>query len=107
MKFNLTSPCADCPFRTDIAFYLRKSRRQGIADALLHDETFACHKTVRQRKVEEQHCGGALGVLAKSGHLFDNWRLRFAAMLGLFKPDKLKFDAPVFETMQDFVDAEE
>ena len=37
MKFNLTAPCKDCPFRTDIPSqegWLGYERAEGIAEAL-------------------------------------------------------------------------
>ena len=38
MKFNLTAPCKDCPFRTDIPSqegWLGYERAEGIAEATL------------------------------------------------------------------------
>src|SRR6188768_4485028 len=47
MRFDLTTPCKDCPFRADITFYLGPNRVRSILHSLFaEDATFACHKTV-------------------------------------------------------------
>lgn len=119
MKFYMHSPCADCPFRNDIAFYLHSERRQEIADALLYgDSTFACHKTVDYSRWSdeetedyrhdgtEQHCAGALIVMAKSDQLWANKMVRLAAAFGLFDETALNMDAPVVDSMREFVEGE-
>lgn len=123
MRFEITQPCKDCPFRNDVAFYLHKHRRQEIAASLLFaDQTFACHKTVDYwrwdddqaenedaeyiHSGDEQHCAGALIVLVKQGALWDNKMPRIAKMIGIFDETKLNVDAPVFDTMQAFVEAD-
>lgn len=115
MRFDMHSPCESCPFRNNIAFYLRPYRRVEIADALRHDLTFTCHKTIdygawedtgegeRLANIDEQHCAGALIALAKNDELWANWRLRYAAMLKLFDHDRLRLDAPVM-TLDEFIE---
>lgn len=123
MLFQMIQPCKDCPFRSDIAFFLHKRRRQEIAASLLFgDSTFACHKTVDYNRWDddraedeeaeythsgdEQHCAGALIVLAKQGALWDNSMPRIAKALGIFDETALNMDAPVFESMDAFVEGD-
>ncbi len=115
MKFNLHRPCADCPFRRDIAFYLRTKRRQEIAHSLRHDGTFACHKTTDGEWSDdgkytytgnEQHCAGALIVMGKQDELRDNAPIRIAVFVGWLDPDQLDQTAPVFDSLDDFIKGE-
>ena len=102
MKFQLTSPCSSCPFRSDITFYLYPARAQEILDAILvHDQTFACHKTTTHDEEgnachapDEQHCAGALILAERLG--IPNQLTRIMARLGLYDRTKLHMDAPVF-----------
>lgn len=57
MKFEMTSPCENCPFRTDKPFFLGPERAREIADALFADKTFSCHKTVDYAKREDYEDG--------------------------------------------------
>lgn len=107
MKFNLKAPCADCPFRSDIAFYLTKDRRIEIANDLQHDKTFACHKTVNYERWgedpdvpytqqgEESHCYGALVALHKSADVRSNFLLRLAIHFGWLKVNDIDITLPV------------
>jgi hypothetical protein len=98
MAFDLARPCAHCPVRSDRPFGLRRAGE--IAEALFQaDQTFACHATLHRR--EGQHCAGALILHEKVGR--PNWRIRFAARLGLFDPARLHMEAPIFDTVADFV----
>lgn len=83
MKFDMTAPCDDCPFRRDgTGIPLTATRWRELRQALVAQQlTFSCHKTVDYDKLEEededgnevphraeateQHCGGALIVLEK------------------------------------------
>lgn len=104
MHFDMTKPCADCPFRADITFYLDPKRAQAILDAILvHDQTFACHNTLHgarddegayQATGTEQHCAGAL-ILAERLNR-PNQLTRIAERLGLYDRTQLALDAPVF-----------
>ena len=97
LGFELMRPCADCPFRSDRVFHLRRAGE--IAEAVFRgDLTFACHNTLRKN---QQHCAGALILHEKAGR--PNWRIRFAALLGLFDPAQLHMEAPVYDTVADFV----
>lgn len=118
MKFDLKKPCANCPFRTDIPFYLRAERAVEIAESLRDKgESFPCHKTVdydagedddgnvvadRDRS-NEQHCAGAAIILLKEDR--PNQILQVGSRLGLIDLSRYDMGAPVFATMDDFVKA--
>lgn len=114
MKFNLTTPCGDCPFRNDgKGIRLRRSRAQDILDAITDlDLTFSCHKTVEYDDEDdegfhivgdgEEHCAGALILLE---HLEQpNQLMRIAERTGGYDRTKLNMDAPVFDDGDAFVD---
>lgn len=119
MEFKLTHPCGDCPFRTDKFFYLPKGRKSEIAsDLLFGDKTFICHNTTGEYEWsdegeetiytpsgEEQHCAGALIVMAKEMTILNNFMLRLAIQSLLFNPTRLDINAPVYESMEQFVNA--
>ena len=112
MEFALTTPCNNCPFRTDVTFPLYPHRVTEICDALFqHGGTFACHKTTHGTWGEdedgetyyrdtgtEQHCAGALIMLEKHGGVSQNQMLRIAMRLRLLFPERLDMAAPVFAT---------
>lgn len=111
--FGLTTPCADCPFRTDIRAYLRKGRIDLLEEDL-RDKTFACHKTVNYDAEEEgrgeddegatvvrshgstSHCAGALILLEKIDR--PSRMMLLGERLGIYDKDKLNMRAPVFDT---------
>jgi hypothetical protein len=104
MKFDLRAPCGNCPFRTDITFYLDTARVEGICKAITTgDKTFSCHKTTKHddegRSIAhkgEQHCGGALVMLERLNR--PNQMMRIAERLRYYDRSKLRMDAPVFES---------
>lgn len=111
MKFTLTKPCKDCPFRNDITPYLTEARAKEITDGILKDDiTFTCHKTLDGTWEHDEdgkytpgdgdiHCAGALILNEKEGR--PNWRIRLAAFLGLFEPERLDLSAPVYDSAKD------
>lgn len=128
MNYDLKRPCPNCPFRTDLAFYLREGHAQDIAVGLLEDGgTFTCHATVDYDAWEdakdldyerggegsvpypydgtEQHCAGALIMLKKGGKLWHQNLYRIMATLKLFDPDALDMSAPVYESLEAFLGA--
>jgi hypothetical protein len=115
MKYTMTKPCKNCPFRTDIAGYLSPARAREIAAGLLSGATFTCHKTNEFEEGDEgwtetvetpssQHCGGALIFLEKQER--PNQMMRIAERLGLYDMRKLDMDAPVFDSARAFVAAQ-
>jgi len=104
MRYDLVQPCNNCPFLRSPKFYLNRS--EEIADALLHDSTFSCHKTTTQknrsnRHKDAQHCAGALIILEKIGK--PHQLMRIAERLGLYDRNKLKLDADVYDTLEEFI----
>lgn len=112
MNFNLTKPCKDCPFRTDIRPYLTMERAEEIVEALTTMQgTFACHKTTKPSEDDDlemvttdksEHCAGALIMLE---HIEQpNQMMRIAERLGMYDRTKLEMDAPVFDDPEGFID---
>lgn len=115
MKFNLTKPCKNCPFRNDIKPFLSKRRVKEIEFALVNDDkTFSCHKTVNYEtwenyeedyipNSEESHCAGALILLEKNNLAIKNNMLRIAERLGLYDYSKLDLNSPVYKNFSEMI----
>ncbi|TQC94701.1 hypothetical protein FK216_15575 [Moraxellaceae bacterium AER2_44_116] len=115
MKFTLSKPCANCPFRTDKPEqegWLGGERAQEIADDICNgNKTFSCHKTVEHdedgqavNRMTEIHCAGALIMLEKMGMTNENNMLRIAQRLHLYDVSTLDMDSPIFGDESAFVD---
>ncbi len=114
MNYTMITPCSSCPFRTDIRPYLRTDRAQEIADSLAQVE-FPCHKTVEHDDDDdsdfhvpgpnELHCAGVLIVLELSEQ--PSQMMRISERLGLYDPTKLDMDAPVYDDLDEWVEAQE
>lgn len=115
MRFDLRKPCKDCPFRTDRDFALLAERRLEIGASLERGEWFPCHETTaeddetleRRANSDSQHCAGVMIMLMKCGQPTQAMQLaeRLGRMLGrvLFDPLRLQMDAPVFDSILQFV----
>lgn len=107
MKYDLTSPCGNCPFRTDIDFYLRPERVEEICDSLEQGQTFSCHKTNDtdgEETIEtdsSQHCAGAMIMLEKMER--PNQMMRICERLGMYDRKKLNMEAPVFDDTEEMI----
>ena len=95
---KLRRPCSECPFRADRRPYLSAARAAEIADALLRDKSFACHKTMDWGGREDindeldaddasggdtsqaSFCAGAIGTMVNGRQHFNNVLIRFLAM---------------------------
>jgi hypothetical protein len=109
MKFALRKPCPHCPFRTDIAGYLTRTRAAEIATGLLdQQQPFSCHEfnefdedgdTIEGHRA--QHCAGALIFLEAQER--PNQLMRIAERLGFYDHTQLDMDAPVHRTRQAFI----
>lgn len=111
MRFDLPSPCAECPFRCDITPFLRLERTEEISVAVEH-QTFRCHMVAkapqprdkgRYAKKIHQHCAGVLIIMAKMDWWGDMQQI--AERLGIFHPSKLDMKAPVYASLKDWIDA--
>ena len=105
-------PCAKCPFRTDVAPYLNKPRARKIA-AALRNGMFHCHATVDYAGDGDGHataksdwCNGALIVKERDGSLDANQMARISMRLGMLDPSTLDLDAPVFDSMAEWIKAQ-
>jgi hypothetical protein len=121
MKLDLVAPCKQCPFRRDVAGYLRPGRAEQILGSLVRkDESFICHKTIVmdhecQADEEEwddtyrpilkddkaQFCAGALILLKKLGH--PNRIPRIAMHLGLWDQEKMRNEDVIFDTEEEMI----
>lgn len=110
--YALKSPCGNCPFRCDKPFYLRPERAAEIAEGLSSNGAdFHCHKTVQyddegQSTIDPDKtkvCAGALIVMEKSG--VSTQAMRIAERLGLYDATALDMDAPVYDSLAEWVNA--
>lgn len=119
MKFDLKTPCKNCPFRSDdtrITFATR-GRAEEIAESAYRNG-FPCHLSANHIEEDEhlgieggyvfgkdtQHCAGAIIMFIKDGHdctpgtgndedLFERLRVQ------------MDFNAPVFDSESEFIAA--
>lgn len=109
-QYKLTTPCDNCPFRTDVKPYLTSDRVDEIGDSLARS-TFPCHKTTEfddegeaHETDKTQHCAGALIMLEKMGQ--PSQMMRIAERIGIYDRRKLNMDAPVFDDIGEMMDAQ-
>jgi len=108
VNFNLTTPCPQCPFRTDIAPYLTRWRVKDIERGLVDgQQMFPCHKTTVPSEDDDcemlttqksEHCAGAAILL--EGLNMPNQMMRIAERLGMYDHTKLDMKAPVFNSFE-------
>ena len=112
--YSMTTPCAHCPFRSDIEPYLVPARIREIERSLVRSE-FPCHKTTSHDdedscdgtytpKGGEIHCAGALILMEKLGR--SSQMSRIAERLGMYDPRALDMDAPVFDSFDEMYEAQ-
>jgi hypothetical protein len=111
--FKLRRPCANCPFRTDVPGYLRRSRAVEIAQGIAGGSIFPCHETtenavdddgndIRVQVDTSQFCAGAVIAMEKMEQ--PNQALRMAERFGIYDPAMMDMDAPVVSSFVEFVD---
>lgn len=101
MRFDLKTPCKECPFRKS-AFYLNGERAEEIANYAVKDsKTFACHKTIPEygNSKMEQQCAGALIMAAKTESY--NKMFSIAEYLRIYDPSKIDMSADVYDNPED------
>jgi len=112
VKFDMKSPCDNCPFRNDgKGIALHPERALEISDDVLHGNgSFTCHKTtVYDEELDElvagpdaQMCAGAmLLAVHEDAH---GQMLRIARRLGMWNPERMDLSASVFESGDEMVD---
>lgn len=116
MKMDLIHPCSQCPFRRDISSYLTQDRAADIVDSITTRQgTFSCHKTnefdyddegnsIVIETEDTQHCAGAMILLEKLNQ--PNQWMRWMERLGMYDRGKLDMNAPVFDSLEDFIEAQ-
>lgn len=104
-------PCHNCPFRSDIDFWLTSEKVEAIIEALKGDGDFCCHKTIAasSSKLERKRaCVGAaifLEYVRKDGFRANRtFRMR-EMFCHDFSREKLDMNAPVFKTVEAFTAA--
>jgi hypothetical protein len=109
-SYGMTSPCGNCPFRTDIRAYLTSGRVREIERSLDRSE-FPCHKTADHNddgeyapNGKEVHCAGALILLEKLER--PSQMMRICERLGMYDAGKLDMDAPVFDSFDEMAAAQ-
>ena len=107
MRFNLTRPCDECPFRSDRhPFGLRPERVRSILGggkgrSWWPATSFPCHKTITYyangRAVigrKAQQCAGVMIILHREHR--HNDAMQIGQRFGLFDPNNLDMGAPVY-----------
>lgn len=106
MNYRLKKPCKHCPFRTDIPAFLTRGRAEEIFTAITdRQQTFTCHKTLELPQSTQEHCAGAMILLEKLER--PNQMMRIAERFGMYDRTKLNMDSPVFNTGEEFIEAQE
>jgi len=119
MKFDLRSPCGNCPFRNDRhPFGLRADRVRSILGggkgrAYWPAVSFPCHQTIDYDRDDggatvpptAQQCAGVMIILVREGRFND--AMQIAHRLGMFDPAGLDMDAPVYATTEDAIKGQE
>lgn len=106
MQHTMRTPCESCPFRTDVAAFLRAERVREIAASVLRGSSFPCHKTTSFEEDDEGdtfvvpgpgevQCAGAEIFLAHQGQ--STQMARIAERLGQ-RVATLDMAAPVFRS---------
>ena len=103
MRYDLTTPCSDCPFRKDRKFPLTSKRVHQIVLGLYRDAAFSCHKTTTGKgrssdHPKAQHCAGALIFLEQKRR--PHQMMRIAERLGMYDHTKLSKKVPIFRTLK-------
>ena len=107
MKYDLRTPCNNCPFRNDIPPYIHPERVEEIMGG-----EFACHKTTKHNddgepinSGREQHCAGSLILHEKME--CPHQMMRIMERFGGYDHTKLDMDAPVYGSVSEMVEAHE
>lgn len=104
LRFDLTTPCADCPFRHDVPLHdgVGGDLPVLLGRMLLGTAAHSCHKTDSRSDCESaksftgpiQHCAGLMIMLERAGEP-SNAMLR-AEREGKLDRKKLNMSAPVY-----------
>lgn len=66
MKFNLKTPCKECPFtKGSLPGWLGGETLQDTYDQVMHEGPFACHMTRHKKDKDMSRCFGSLMFMRK------------------------------------------
>lgn len=113
----IKKPCESCPFRTDVTGYITKDRATEIKNSLIegNGSVFPCHKTINYNDdtlEAKQDWGGrtmpcAGACVLTYNELGDfNGVMQIGERLRLYSLRELDFTSPVFESFDDFIEAQ-
>lgn len=121
MRFDLTRPCGNCPFRSDKPFHMRPDRVREILGgehgrAWWPTPSFPCHKTIEYGEDENgdekitisataQQCAGVMAILHRENRPNDT--MQIAERLGLWNPATLDPAAPFYKSTEDAIRGQE
>lgn len=105
MRYELKTPCSNCPFRADVRPYIHPVRVLAAVQG-----AFSCHKTTTCKErgndhPEAQHCAGSLIMHEKSNR--PHQMMRIAERLGFYDRTKMDMDAPVYSDLEEMLCAYE
>lgn len=97
MKFDLKTPCKDCPFikGSSTNTTLPDERLDQIVSDIRHGMSFTCHKTLEKPSCEQQHCAGAMIFLEREER--PNQMMRIAERVRSYDYTKLNMDADIID----------
>lgn len=115
MSYDLTKPCANCPFLRMGGVRLTRGRTREIAQNMLspNGNEFYCHQTLDYENEDvdgdcageptdkTQHCAGALIFAEKNGT--ETQMMRICHRIGLYHPDDLQDSDKVFDTLEEML----
>ncbi len=111
MNYTFTNPCPKCPFRNDIKPYLNADRVEEICES----DSFACHQTTVANDCSDdgelevtnksQMCAGYMILREKMDQ--PSQMMRIAERIGLYKRKNLNMKAPVYEDVDEMMEAQE
>ena len=113
MRFDLTRPCGNCPFRADKPFYMRPDRVRQIlggerGKAWWPTPSFPCHRTIEYTDGDRaripptaQQCAGVMAILHRENR--PNDAMQIAERLGLWDPATLDQAAPFYASTEDAI----
>jgi hypothetical protein len=116
MRFDLKTPCKNCPFRTDEAAirFRCASRAEEIAESAYRNG-FPCHLSAEIDEDDEepgyefgentQHCAGAIIMFLKSDYGSGWPGIGNDEDLAERLSTQMNMDAPVFDTEEEFIEA--
>lgn len=120
--FNLTRPCAECPFRKTGGVRLTEARAREVAGYFVNVDnrvpwtgsTFPCHKTVqdvdendesddaRWLSAEWELCAGGVLFALKQGGMLPSI-VQLARRLGQLKTDELQGRDEIVDTLDELL----